>query len=244
LPSEKPERTIERLDREKMQKEFLKGLSNRSQSHDRSKGELSAYSQSSAFRTRPHLDDGGYESELEAAVETADGEIRMVSELPEEYEEAEFKAVVESFNKAESRSNAFQSRPQQFAPGRGGMRPPSGRFSQGRGAGASGGSQPARSPVCYYNAIHGKCETGKDCPFSHDPTLAREWLQSKMKIYQSSPLLTAGQQSSRPSDPNSQQRYPTKKPDALYQMSQSHFPLSQQPSTGGASAGGEDEDED
>ena len=241
MPSEKPERIMERISREKTQEGFLKGLS-RKTAFDRSKGDLSAYQQQGFSKTRPDHDEGGYDSELEAAVETDKGEIRMVSELPEEYEEAEFKAVVESFNRAERGGSAW-SRPQQFPPGRGGMRPPTGRFSQGRGSGAGAGGGQQRAPVCYYNAIHGKCDKGKDCPFSHDPTLAKEWLMSKMKIYSGSPLLPGGQQANK-SDPNLQQRYPPKKPDALYQMSPTHFSLSQQPSTGGASACGDDEEED
>jgi hypothetical protein len=171
---------------------------------------------------------------------TDDGEARLVTELPDDFEEAEFKAVVESFNRSESRGgSAFQPRPPQSQSGRGGGgRPPLRNFNSGRGPGPGGGQQ--RSLVCYHNATHGSCEKGKDCPFSHDAGLAREWLQSKMKIYSGSPLLSGGQGGAR-ADSSSQQRvYPSKKPDALYRMSASTSSLSQQPSTGGAS--GEDED--
>ena len=180
---------MERVSREKTQEGFLRGLS-RKPAFDKSKGDLSAYQQQGASRPWPEREGAEYDLELEAAVLTDEGEVRMVAELPEEYEEAEFNAVVETFNRAESRgASAFQSRPLQFPPGRGGMRPPTGRFSQGRGSGAGAGGGQHRAPVCYYNAIHGKCDKGKDCPFSHDPTLAKEWLQSKMKIYSGSPLL-------------------------------------------------------
>ena len=55
--------------------------------------------------------DAGQDYELEAAVEDGDGEARVVSELPEDLEEAEFKAMVDDFNKAEGRGrNSFQPR--------------------------------------------------------------------------------------------------------------------------------------
>ena len=150
--------------------------------------------------------------------------------------------MVESFNRAENRGgSAFQPRPPFSQPARGTMRPPPRKFTpQGRGSGPGGA--PQRTLVCYYFAIHGTCEKGKECSFSHDIGLAKEWLQSKMKVYSGSPLLSGGQAPNRP-ESNSQQRvYPPKRPEALYRMGASQPSLSQQPSTGGVSASGEDED--
>jgi hypothetical protein len=236
MPSEKPELIMERVTREKTQKGYLEGL-NRKPAFDRSKADLSLYKQQSALLHPQMRWDEEDEPVIEAAVETDSGEARVMDELPEDYEEAEFKAVVESFNRSEARGgSAFQPRPPQTQPGKGGSRPPIRKFGSGRGAGPGGAQQ--RTLVCYYNALHGSCEKGKDCPFSHDMGLARDWLQAKMKVYSGSPLLSGGQMGAT----SPQQRsFPQKRPEALYRMSaSSSSTLSQQPSTGGAA--GEDEE--
>ena len=232
---------MERVHREKKQKGFLEGLS-RKPAFDRAKADLNMYHQGS-FLPPIVRGDSGQDYELEAAIEGDDGETRVVSELPEDLEEAEFKAIVEDFNKAERQSgNSFQPRPPYSQPGRGGPRPPIRRLTPGRGAGPGGGQQ--RTLVCYYNALHGTCEKGKDCTFSHDPALAREWLKTKMKIYSGSPLLSGGN-AAKISDPSLQQRvYPPKRPDALYSMGAAKSSFSQRPSQGGAFDEEEDEDEE
>ena len=240
MPSEKPEFIMERVNREKTQKGYLEGLS-RKPSYDRSKANLNMYQQQHGSPFFPPIEDAEEQDpEVEAAVVTGDGETRVLSELPDDYEEAEFKAVVESFNRAENRGgSAFKPKPPFSPAGRGSARPPLRKFSAGRGSSPGGAQQ--RTLVCYYYAIHGECEKGKDCPFSHDSGLAREWLQSKMKVYSGSPLLSSGQAANR-SDPSLQQRvFPPKRPDALYRMGASQSSLSTQPSMGGA--GGEDEED-
>jgi hypothetical protein len=139
-------------------------------------------------------------TKLEAARVNSDGEWEIMSGHESGDEEEQSNTLFKSFNwetpRSGSSSNAYSDvrrsdlsaasgRPQfsrsYAATNR--QSSQSSKFSDRRHASGDG-----QKPVCFFYALHGKCEKGDACPFKHDAEQANKWLNAKSRVYTSSPL--------------------------------------------------------